>query len=385
MRKSRKRKKSLKRDFIRYFLACVLFVFVGGWFIAEWQYHIRSNYADKHGLFVTEWLEASADEESETHENEASGLVYRQIGVLHIVAVALWPLTCIVGGTLFYKRKLEKPIKILREASEKIAAQQLDFSVESPEPNELGQLCEAFERMRAALQDNYYEMWRQTEERKRLNAAFAHDLRTPLTVLKGQSEMLVQYSSQMSEEKIVEAAGRMRRQIARLEAYVHTMNALQRLEDIEIQKSSVSVSELVRQMNETGASVCQSKTFQWENAVTGLTPLTLDFSAVQQVYENLLANAVRFARSRVTVKIQVEQNTFLLTVKDDGAGFTQEELTRAANPFYTSAEGEDGQHRGMGLYICKILCEKHGGYLTLSNDDGAQAVAAFLMQEPFCR
>lgn len=62
------------------------------------------------------------------------------------------------------------------------------FQKKVDKEDELGKLCASFEKMRQALQESNDEMWRQMEERNRLNAAFSHDLRTPLTVLKGQSE-----------------------------------------------------------------------------------------------------------------------------------------------------------------------------------------------------
>ena len=71
-----------------------------------------------------------------------------------------------------------------------ISNNNLDFSIKYDSKDELGELCSSFETMRFTLANNFSEMWRQMEERKQLNAAFAHDLRTPLTVLKGYNEIL---------------------------------------------------------------------------------------------------------------------------------------------------------------------------------------------------
>ena len=107
------------------------------------------------------------------------------------VTTPVWSALCILGAALlFYRNKLKRPLAELRLASEKISQNDLDFTVTAHSRDELGQLCASFETMRAALAQNFSEMWRQMEERKRLNAAFAHDLRTPLTVLKGYNEML---------------------------------------------------------------------------------------------------------------------------------------------------------------------------------------------------
>ena len=119
---------------------------------------------------------------------------------------------------VFYKQQLQKPFSILDYAASKIAKNNLDFKVIYKKEDEMGKLCASFEKMRQALQENNEEMWRQMEERRQLNAAFSHDLRTPLTVLKGQSELLMQYAPKMTAEKVSRTSEMMHQHIARLEA-----------------------------------------------------------------------------------------------------------------------------------------------------------------------
>ena len=109
--------------------------------------------------------------------------------LLPIIAVPVYSALCIMAASLlFYRNKLKIPLAELRAASEKISNNDLEFSIEYDSKDELGQLCTSFEIMRTTLANNFSKMWRQVEERGRLNAAFAHDLRTPLTVLKGYNE-----------------------------------------------------------------------------------------------------------------------------------------------------------------------------------------------------
>ena len=110
--------------------------------------------------------------------------------------------------------------------SDRILSDDLDFKVESSCTNELGQLCVSFEEMRKNLYESNYELWKSLEERKRLNSAFAHDLRTPITVLKGYADLVKQFSGRLSPEKQAEILQKMSSQISRLEHYTEKMNCI---------------------------------------------------------------------------------------------------------------------------------------------------------------
>ncbi len=179
--------------------------------------------------------------------------------ILGFLSVGVYPICFIIvivfTSILFYRRQLQKPLVILDHAAAQIADNNLDFHVVYEREDELGKLCASFEKMRQALQENNEEMWRQMEERRRLNAAFSHDLRTPLTVLKGQSELLMQYAPKMTAEKVSRTSEMMHQHIARLEAYVQTMGDLQRLEDVEITRQPMALGELWEQFRHTAEEI----------------------------------------------------------------------------------------------------------------------------------
>lgn len=305
-------------------------------------------------------------------------IVYNAAGFLSVGVYPFFFILCIaVTSFLFYKRQLQSPLAILDHAASQIADNNLDFKIIYEKEDELGKLCTSFEKMRQALQENNEIMWQQMEERKRLNAAFSHDLRTPLTVLKGQSELLRQYAPQMSTEKVSSTVEIMHRHILRLETYVQTMGDLQRLEDIEIVRQAVALGTLCEQLQETGETICSEKTFLCVPAEDKNISLNIDLAIILQVYENLLANAMRFAKEKITVSAESLDGFLYLTVSDDGNGFTGKDLENATKPFYKTVRETDNEHFGMGLNICKILCEKHGGCLQLKNKNGAVVLAVF--------
>ena len=307
--------------------------------------------------------------------------------IVQIWSIPLYFGMCIIASALlFYRNKLKKPIELLSEASGKIAGDDLDFNLSYDSRDEMGRLCASFETMRAALLENNRELWRAIEERKRLNAAFSHDLRTPLTVLRGYTDFLKAYVPQgkISEQKLLSTVSTMSGQIDRLDRYVQTMGEVQRLEDIKVSSEPVVTASFMEQFQNSARVLIQEsgRILDFHNEVSDCKVL-LDLSIVQRVLENLLSNAAQYAKNAVSVRCRYEHEVLSITVEDDGQGFTAEDLKQAPKPYYRNKESSDGNHFGLGLTICKDLCEKHGGQLKLQNGEkgGACVTASFLCRE----
>lgn len=308
---------------------------------------------------------------------------YSHVSVIAVGSIVLTILLAfLVDAWWFYRWKIKKPLAILNAASQKIAQNDLDFQVAVPTGDELGKLCQSFETMRASLEENNRSLWAAVEERKRLNAAFSHDLRTPLTVLQGYSDLLLDAlpSGDLSPEKTVDTVLTMQRSLTRLQRYVESMNSLQRLEDLEPQKSTVPFSTLCAQLEETGKILRKEQGFHF--ASRGEGDVFLDSELLFQVHENLFSNAGRYAKGNIWVTVELEGKTLSLTVADDGPGFPPAALKRAADPYYRadrSPAPEGELHFGLGLYLCRVLCQKHGGNLEIGNapEGGARITARF--------
>lgn len=288
--------------------------------------------------------------------------------VVGLLGWALFPAAGLAGaGALFYRWKLKEPIRILLEGTGRIRAQDLDFTIPQPSADELGQVCAAFETMRAELLRTNRELWRQGEERKRLNAAFAHDLRNPITVLKGSVRLLEQ---DPADKQALERLGTY---TARLEQYVEAMSSIQRLEQLPLRGEEVSCGALKEELEETARVLAPALTVTVSGADAGT--VRLDHGLFLTVVENLLGNAARYAQKNIAVSLAVDGGRLSLAVTDDGPGFPAELLKNGPKPFGKTAEG--GDHFGMGLYSCALLCAKHGGSLHLENCGGASAAASF--------
>lgn len=300
--------------------------------------------------------------------------------LLPLIAAPVYSALCIIAAALlFYRKKLRKPLAELRAASEKISNNDLDFSIGYDSKDELGGLVGSFETMRAMLANNFSKMWRQVEERKRLNAAFAHDLRTPLTVLKGYNEML--QASEHAQTK--EIAVTMGKHLARMEAYVNSMSNLRRLEDTRPEYKTVPLQQFVSSLQESAQILCiqNGKKLLMQNETVDCDIL-MDKTFVSQVCNNLIANAVRFAQTSITLSFSLQDDGLLLSVSDDGKGFDKKSIHKVTSPYFTE-ETDRSEHFGLGLYICKLLCENHGGYLKIADVSNGARVLAFFKTPSF--
>lgn len=273
-----------------------------------------------------------------------------------------------VAATIYYQKKLKIPIAQLQNGVEKIQEDNLDFHVEYNEDDELGELCCSMEKMRSELWQKQKALWESLEERKLLNASVAHDIRTPITVLKGYLDYLEKMIPQdkLTEDMLLDTVSSMQEAVNRLEQYVDCVRDVEKIENIEIEKRPENVKRLLDEMRSNVQQLETNKEILISSNIMTMDEVRLDKSVLFRIFENLLQNALRYAKKQVRINISQKKDFLILTVEDDGNGFAGKDLEKAATVFYSS--DKEGQHFGIGLSICRILCEKHGGLLSISNN-----------------
>jgi len=233
------------------------------------------------------------------------------------------------------------------------------------------------EKMRRELRQKHKALWESLEQRKLLNASVAHDIRTPITVLKGYLDYLEKNIPQdkITEEMLLDTISSMQGAVIRLEQYVDCVRDVEKMEYIEIEKRPENVQMLFEQIRSNVQQLEGSKEVLISNDMT-MEEVFMDKSAFFRILENLLQNALRYAQKQVRIHISQNRDFLILSVEDDGKGFEEKDLENAATVFYSS--DKEGQHFGIGLSICSILCEKHGGRLIISNNKKGACVTARL-------
>ncbi len=304
-------------------------------------------------------------------------LAYTALSAAKIVL----PLVYAIAGILlcaawFYREKLQKPIQILTEASENIAHENLDFSLSCGNRDELGALCDSFETMRRALAEKHRELWGMVDERRRLMASVAHDLRNPISIMEGYLEYLRTHipKQDLSREDMMGMIDQTSEAAARLKRYTESLQDIYLTEEQELHKTAAVLPELLNDMADSFELLAEKE--QIRLTVTNSAPacrVKLDSQILYRILENVFVNALRFARSQIQMHFSLENHMLTVRIADDGPGFPESVLRQ--NRFMPAATDQTGKHTGLGLAICSVLCRRHGGSLKLENRDCGGACA----------
>lgn len=289
-----------------------------------------------------------------------------------IFMAALPVLYVIIGSVimtrLYYKLKIQTPLRNLENGVEHIALQDLDFQIEYTSNDELGRLCNAFESMKNEIYTNNRKMWNMLQERKALTASVSHDLRTPITVINGYIDYLDKASHKqiLTEDTLHFTISQMKGAIQRVERYVDCVKDIQKMEDVEIKQEYFDLKEYITDtVNDFSLLSKQHGRILKYQDQTKTEKLYSDKDLLSKILENIFDNALRFSDNEIYFSVTEKNSDVCFTIYDDGKGFSEEELKHATSFFYSSPTNKG--IFGIGLSICKILCERLGCILSLEN------------------
>lgn len=287
----------------------------------------------------------------------------------------------VVAGRFFVENKMKAALAEIGAAVKHMAAGDLSYEMAWQSKDEFGLLAKDVELLRESVKKDKLDQWKMGEEQRRINAAFAHDIRTPLTVMNGYTEFLKKYvpTGKVTEQVILEKLERISEQGERLLSFSKTMTTLQTMEKWEIHCRKTEAAEICKNIKDMAEGLKGEETqlFFRENR-EGTGSVLADLELILEAVGNVLQNACRYARKEIEITVQYRKNRLTVYVRDDGDGFSEKALREAAAVYFRErkeGEAQDG-HFGIGLSITKMLCEKHGGELKLFNSVEGGAVAA---------
>jgi two-component system sensor histidine kinase BaeS len=286
------------------------------------------------------------------------------------VGAALVGVLLFVAGVLLVGRSVRRmfgPIGEVMEAADRVAGGDYSTRVSARGPGEVRRLGHAFNEMTARLQAS-------DDQRRRLLADVTHELRTPLAVVQGNLEAMVDGVHSLDEEHVSTVLEETR-VMARLLDDLQTLSTADagalRL-DLEPTDLAAVAEEVVSVFAPTAALAGVMLT----SVADELFEADVDPLRIRQVLDNLVANAVRHtpAGGGVTIRLTRQEGAIVVAVEDSGRGIPEEELDTVFDRYERSA---DSGGSGLGLAIAKSFVEAHGGSIEAANAAGQGALIRF--------
>lgn len=289
----------------------------------------------------------------------------------HFLSVLLLIFLVIGLFTRHYARLIVGETRLLTRAGARIAGQEFSAKEEGQAKiKEFEEALQVLDRMREELEKSLQDQWKIQQERNESIAALSHDLKTPLTVIGGNAELLSEEA--LSEEQrlcvdmILQNAEHAGEYLDRL----RTLCVTDQAKEESCQKIDLPV--FYRECCGAGMALCRAKRL----CLAAQEPVEGIFTGypkeLLRALTNILENAVRYTPEEGRIIFKAERNTdqIIFTVQDGGPGFSAEALKRAGEMLYTSeAARPRGGHQGMGLYFARRVAKKHGGALKVSNTE----------------
>jgi signal transduction histidine kinase len=305
--------------------------------------------------------------------------------IMFLVLLLIIIILLAVLTALKFSRKLKKNLIPINLATEKIEARDLDFEVMPTDITEFNASLQAIDKLKAALADSLHSQWQEEELRKSQLSALAHDIKTPLTIIKGNAELLLEEVSIQENKELLTyiLAGS-----NTIEKYLELLMGLVINEPQLLNRKRLQLNDFVEDMMMGILPLCKRKKIRLNLKNDAKSDdLYLDGDLIKRAIINIIDNAVRysFQDSQIDIIISDSENYFIFEISDRGKGFSAESLKRAAQEFFSEDASRKNQHYGLGLSFVKKVVEMHDGILKIENrSDGQGAKISFSLIKVRC-
>ena len=275
--------------------------------------------------------------------------------------------------TFFYANKLRQQLRPILRATEKIAEQDLDFQTSQSTIKEFNQVLSGLDHMRVALRESLMENWKAEQDKQNQISALTHDLKTPLTVSRGNAELLAMTPLNAEQMDLLK---HFQKGITQVDAYVKELSELNKMSLTKsLTLEDISAREFVEDIYDQTLSLAQTKQINVAFDKKDIKKEIIghwDRSLLNRAFMNIVANAVEHtpSGSQLLLTARVEEDEFTFICLDSGPGFSLESLAKATQLFYQEDKSRQSRnHSGLGLTIANDIVRLHHGSLSLSNDD----------------
>lgn len=310
-------------------------------------------------------------------------LIAMIVAVVLILALTGYLLTRWLTSSVFL------PVRDLNTAMNQIRDGNLEFMLETKEKGEIGELYQNYEDMRLRLKESADEKLEQEKQNKELISNISHDLKTPITSIKGYVEGIIDGVANTPEKQekylrtIYNKANDMDKLINELTLYSRIDN-----DRIPYNFQPINVSDYFGDCVEEIGMDMESKGIKlnYTNMISPNTQIIADPEQLKRVVNNIIGNSVKYIdkpSGRIDIRLLDEQDSVRIEIEDNGKGISSRDLPNIFDRFYRTDSSRNSMQggSGIGLSIVKKIIEDHGGYIWATSREGEGTCMHFVIRK----
>jgi signal transduction histidine kinase len=315
--------------------------------------------------------------------------IFKSFIVDVIVAVIVILIFTSAMLTLWIYRSVSNPLKKLREATQNIKDGNLDFTLDINRDDTIGELCADFEDMRKRLKVSAEEKLEYDKESKELISNISHDLKTPITAIKGYVEGIMDGVADTPEkmDKYIRTIYNKTNDMDRL---INELTFYSKIDTNRIPYTfhRINVASYFSDCIEEVSLELESKNIklQYFNYVDSDVKVIADAEQIKRVINNIVSNSIKYMdkeRGIINIRIKDVGDFIQAEIEDNGKGIGVKELPYIFDRFYRTDASRNSKQggSGIGLSIVKKIIEDHGGQIWANSKENTGTVMYFVLRK----
>ncbi len=302
------------------------------------------------------------------------------LGVLVMTSLAL---------CLWLYRGIVTPLSQLRKATWNIKEGNLDFVVEGNDVEEVNNLCEDFEEMRKRLKESSEENLAFDRESKELISNISHDLKTPITSIKGYVEGIMDGVAD-TPEKMNRYIQTIYNKAIEMDRLINELTFYSKIDTNRIPYvfNKISVNEYFDDcLDELRMELASENVdFDFENELSDEVLMIADAEQLRRVINNIVSNSLKYMdkdQKRLAIRIKDAGDFIQFEIEDNGMGIERKDLVKIFDRLYRAdaSRGTSKGGSGIGLSIVKKILEDHGGKVWAASEPGEGTTIYFVLRK----